>query len=122
VDNHTSTGSAENGPASEDLHADGRRRAIARQSGRALKLGQEIEQKQDRAKRGLGGEELRDGDGKFVFDGLPPGEYRLFAVSSAERERINDPGVNDRLLSRATKVTLGERGFQNVRLELSEIR
>lgn len=63
-----------------------------------------------------------DKDGKFQFVGLPPGEYRIFAVDAADRARLDEPGVLDRTLGGAQKVTLSERGFQNVKLELTETR
>lgn len=63
-----------------------------------------------------------DKDGKFQLVGLPPGEYRLFAVDAADQVRLDEPGVLDRLLGNAQKITLPERGFQNLKLELTEIR
>jgi len=51
-------GATENGPAGENLSAEGRRLSISRQSGCALELGQEIEDQQHGAERRLGSEEL----------------------------------------------------------------
>jgi hypothetical protein len=63
-----------------------------------------------------------DADGKFQFIGLPPGEYRILAVSSAVKFEFNKPNVLERLLATAKKVELGPRGNQNLTLELTELR
>jgi len=59
-----------------------------------------------------------DAQGKFESPHLRAGEYRVLAVPAGSVERIEEPGVLDRLLSRAEKVTLMRGGSANVALTL----
>lgn len=57
-------------------------------------------------------------DGKFRIAGLPPGEYRVLAVSDANKDKLSEPGVLERLLPYAEKVTLDRGAAQDVHLKL----
>jgi hypothetical protein len=59
-------------------------------------------------------------DGRFQFRGLSPGEYRILAVSDANKDQLNQPGVLDRLLPAAEKITLDRAGIQDVHLKLTD--
>jgi hypothetical protein len=61
-----------------------------------------------------------DGDGKFRFPGLAPGEYRIFALSEETQDRLNDPHVLERLMQTAEKITVERGGVQNLSLKLSD--
>jgi hypothetical protein len=63
-----------------------------------------------------------DEDGKFKFAGLPPGEYKILAVSPAVQEKLSEPNVLERLLVNAKTITLGASAFQTVPLDLTTIR
>jgi hypothetical protein len=60
-----------------------------------------------------------DENGKFSFTGLAPGDYRVFAVASEVKGKLDEPGVMEQLLSRAEKMSLNERTVQNVALKLA---
>ena len=45
-------------------------------------------------------------DGKYQFVNVAPGEYRIFAIHDATASQLNRPGVLDRMLQSAKKVTL----------------
>ena len=60
-------------------------------------------------------------DGRFQFAGLAPGDYRIFAVSQTDRDKLDEPGVLDRLLAAAEKISLDPRGSQNVTLKLTDL-
>jgi hypothetical protein len=57
-------------------------------------------------------------DGRFQVTGLSSGEYRVLAVPAASKETLEEPGVLDRLLSRAEKVTLTRGGAASVNLRV----
>lgn len=57
-------------------------------------------------------------DGKFRLPALSPGEYRVLAVSDANKDKLIDPAVLERLLPYAEKVTLGRGATQDVHLKL----
>ena len=57
-----------------------------------------------------------DDDGKFQFGLLPAGEYRVLALPPDQRERIEEPGVLQRLLPRAERIVLERGGSQSVTL------
>ena len=57
-----------------------------------------------------------DDDGKFQFSTLPGGEYRLISLAAENRDRLEEPGVLDRLLPRAEKITLTRGASQSVTL------
>jgi hypothetical protein len=59
-----------------------------------------------------------DAQGKFESPHLRAGEYRVLAIPAGSGERIEEPGVLDRLLSRAEKVTLMRGGSINLALTL----
>jgi hypothetical protein len=59
-----------------------------------------------------------DAEGKFQSPSLRAGEYRVLAIPAGNRERIEEPGVLDRLLSRAEKVTLMRGSSINLALTL----
>jgi len=58
-----------------------------------------------------------DANGKFRFGGLPPGDYRVLAVSQMSKDSLDQPGVLNRLLSGAESVTVGPGGSQDLRLK-----
>jgi hypothetical protein len=59
-------------------------------------------------------------DGRFQFRGLSPGEYRILAVSDDNKDQLNQPGVLDRLLPAAEKITLDRAAVQDVHLKLTD--
>jgi hypothetical protein len=63
-----------------------------------------------------------DENGKFQFIGLPPGEYRLFSVPAGARERLQEPGILDQLMRKAEKITLAERAYRDISLEVHDPR
>jgi hypothetical protein len=63
-----------------------------------------------------------DAKGKFQFAGLPPGEYRIIALRSMEKYIYRAPGVLERAMATAKKIELSPKAFQNVDLELVELR
>ena len=64
--------------------------------------------------------ETQTGDAKdtFRFTGLAPGEYRLLAIPPGDRYRLEEPAILDGLLRNAKTVTLEQRGYQNISLDL----
>jgi hypothetical protein len=63
-----------------------------------------------------------DAGGKYQFTGIAPGEYRILAVSSALKDKLQKPDVLEPLLRTAKKLELGPRATQNLTLELTELR
>jgi hypothetical protein len=63
-----------------------------------------------------------DEKGAFQLAGLAPGEYRVIAVTSNEDYIYRAPNVLERALATAKKIEIGASGFQNVALELSELK
>lgn len=61
-----------------------------------------------------------DEGGKFTIGGLSPGEYRIVAVPLAAKEKLTEPGVLDRLLAGAERVTLDVGALQSVQLKLTD--
>lgn len=59
-----------------------------------------------------------DASGKFRFAGLPPGDYRVLAVPQTSKDKLDEPGVLNRLLSGAESVTVGPAGSQDLRLKV----
>lgn len=59
-------------------------------------------------------------DGKFTIGGLSPGEYRIFAVSQGNKDKLSDSSILERLLTSAEKVTLDRGSVQNVELKLTD--
>jgi hypothetical protein len=59
-----------------------------------------------------------DADGKFQFAGLAPGEYRVVAVSLADRDKLDEPGVLQRLAARSDKLDVGRGTSQTLSLKL----
>ena len=59
-----------------------------------------------------------DDDGQFRFTELVPGEYRVIAVSQSDRDMLDEPGVLQRLLADAEKITLNRGGVQGITLKL----
>jgi hypothetical protein len=57
-------------------------------------------------------------DGEFQFLGLAPGEYRILAVAEEAREKLQEPGVLERLMGRAQTVKLEPASVQELRLKL----
>ncbi len=60
-----------------------------------------------------------DDEGKFQLP-LPPGEYRVFALAQMDKGRPNEPGVMERLLGRAEKVTVVRGGSVSLALAVSD--
>jgi hypothetical protein len=65
---------------------------------------------------------IGDNKGRFQFADLPPGEYRIIALRSMDKYIWRAPGTLERAMVTAKKIELGPRAFQNVDLELSELR
>jgi hypothetical protein len=63
-----------------------------------------------------------DAAGKYQFTGVAPGEYRILAVSSTLKDKLQMPNVLEPLLRTAKKIELGPRATQNLSLELAELR
>jgi hypothetical protein len=63
-----------------------------------------------------------DDKGRFRFSGLAPGEYRIIALRSMSAYVHRAPGVLERAMPTAKKIELGPRAFQNLDLELIELR
>jgi hypothetical protein len=63
-----------------------------------------------------------DGDGKFQFTKLPPGEYRALAVSAEDRLAIHEPAILERALSQSQKVQLGPNASRGISLEVVELK
>ncbi|MGZ4836058.1 MAG: hypothetical protein ACXVZZ_10525, partial [Terriglobales bacterium] len=61
-----------------------------------------------------------DDDGQFHVTGLVPGEYRAIAVSQSNRDVLDEPGVLQRLLNGAEKITLSRGGVQTFTLRLTD--
>jgi hypothetical protein len=59
-------------------------------------------------------------DGGFSLTQLPSGDYRVFAIESAQRSQLNLPGVLERILSGAKKVTVAS-GTQTIEIRLSDL-
>jgi hypothetical protein len=59
-----------------------------------------------------------DDDGQFRFAELAPGEYRAIAVSQSNRDVLDEPGVLQRFLNGAEKITLSRGGVQAITLKL----
>jgi hypothetical protein len=66
----------------------------------------------------------RDGDksGNFQIHGLPPGEYRVFAIATSDKAKLDAPGVLAKLLGDALKIELAPGVMQNIQLRLLELR
>jgi len=61
-----------------------------------------------------------DGEGRFQFAGLAPGEYRILAVAPENLGKLDQPRILERLLSGAERVTLTGGGSQNLTLKLTD--
>lgn len=59
-------------------------------------------------------------DGRFLFGGLAPGEYRILAVQEGSRSRIDRPKVLEYLLNKAEKLYVAEGQIQNLIVSVSE--
>jgi len=57
-------------------------------------------------------------DGKFTVTGLPPGEYRMAAVTDLAPGETNDPAFLDLLVPASVKLTLaaGETKTQDLKI------
>lgn len=51
---------------------------------------------------------------------LPPGDYRVFAVPSTLRGKLDEPSVLERVVAGARTISLALRGLHNVALKLVE--
>ena len=56
-------------------------------------------------------------DGSFRFAGLAPGEYRILAVPPETKDKLDEPGVLERLLVGAAKITLDRGDVQSVQVK-----
>jgi hypothetical protein len=63
-----------------------------------------------------------DEDGKFQFNDVAPGDYRILAVAANSRERLQEPFVLERTLATSKKIALGKGAFQSITVELTELR
>ncbi len=63
-----------------------------------------------------------DSQGKFQFAGLAPGEYRVVSLRSMVEDRERAPGTLERALAVANKIELGPSAFQNITVEVSDLR
>jgi Carboxypeptidase regulatory-like domain len=64
-----------------------------------------------------------DQDGRFQFtSGLPPGDYKLAALSGLVEGEAQDPEFVQANLSDATEVTLATKGSQSVTLTVRKVR
>ena len=64
-----------------------------------------------------------DQDGRFQFNsGLPPGDYKLAALTGLVDGEAQDPEFVKTNLSDATEVTLASKGSQSVTLTVHKIR
>jgi len=59
-----------------------------------------------------------DDNGKFTFSGLAPGDYRLLAVSSEAKRKLEGPKVLEGLLAGGEKLNLIERAVRQLNLAL----
>ena len=64
--------------------------------------------------------DVGDEDGQFRIAGLAPGEYRAVAVSQANRDRLDEPGVLPRILRGAETIKLTRGSVQTVTLKLTD--
>lgn len=56
-----------------------------------------------------------------AFNGfLPPGDYRIFALAAEDANRINEPGLLERLAQRGEKLEAERNGVYNLTLELED--
>lgn len=60
-------------------------------------------------------------NGSFSISGMTPGDYRLFAVTADQRDKIHEPGVLDRILATAQKIAV-TLASQVVTLRVSDAR
>ena len=58
-------------------------------------------------------------DGQFRLTDLAPGEYRAIAVSQTNRDKLDEPGVLQRLLTGTDSITLGRGSVRAITLKLS---
>lgn len=65
---------------------------------------------------------LRTMQGKFQFQGVPPGDYALFALDHADQLEYANPEVLNPYLSKAEHISLQPHGTASVKLTLSPIR
>jgi hypothetical protein len=63
-----------------------------------------------------------DTDGKFQFSLVPPGEYRILAVTPQSKDRLEEPEFLMRLLPSATKVVLSPGAMETVNLGPTAVR
>jgi hypothetical protein len=57
-------------------------------------------------------------DGRFNLTGLAPGDYRVFALPGRESDRLADPAILDRFLSRGETVHLDPSESRTLALKL----
>lgn len=65
---------------------------------------------------------VADGAGRYRSMGLPPGDYRVLAVRRESHERLEEPGVLERLLSQAEKITLGRGSAVTLDVRVVELK
>jgi hypothetical protein len=63
-----------------------------------------------------------DEQGNFQFAGLAAGEYRAFAVTPENRDRLEEPGVLRGLLTNAAGIQVGEGGVGQTTLQLTALK
>lgn len=60
--------------------------------------------------------------GTYRIGALPPGSYRVVAVRGESKERLEEPGVLEQLLSRGEKVTLGRGSTATLDVRVVELK
>jgi hypothetical protein len=58
-------------------------------------------------------------DGKFTVTNLPPGDYRIAALTDVAPNEVNDPALLEQLVGASIPITLaeGDRKVQNIQIK-----
>jgi len=60
-------------------------------------------------------------NGQFRIENVTPGDYRILAIAGADRLRSSGPGVRERLVADAQKITVTRGVSQTVTVRLAEL-